>query len=171
MNAKPEYDRQITDAELLAALLPDSPANIIPAAVPAAPPVPAVQPTLDVAALLELARRQGALEAAVTAHTAPALAEDKLSSGPLVPRWAVGTAVASVGIGAGTLLLGWALDLLAAGAAAVAAGISAAAPMLIVGAVLVAALLGRRSKGGQGFEVTQTITQTITQTVKGGGRR
>lgn len=170
MNAKPEYDRPISDAEMLAVLLPDSPAEIIPAAVSAAPPVPAVQPTLDVAALLELARRQGALEAAVTAQT-PARTEDKLSSGPLVPRWAVGTAVASVGIGAGTLLLGWALDLLAAGAAAVAAGISAAAPMLIVGAVLVAALLGRRSKGGQGFEVTQTITQTITQTVKGGGRR
>ncbi|MET9957309.1 hypothetical protein ABZ135_37935 [Streptomyces sp. NPDC006339] len=165
MTANPQYpaDRQITDADLLAALLPDSPAGAAPA-----PLVPAAQPTLDVAALLELARRQGALEAAVTAKTTPA--EDKLSSGPIVPRWAVGTAVASVGVGAGALLLGWALDLLAAGAAAVAAGITAAAPMLLVGAVVVAALLGRR-KGNGAFEVTQTVTQTITQTVRGGGRR
>jgi hypothetical protein len=166
----PQYPtgRQITDADLLAALMPDTPAGAAPttpAPAPAVPVAPAAQPTLDVAALLELARRQGALEAAVT-KTAPA---SPANSGPIVPRWAVGTAVASVGIGAGALLLGWALDLLAAGAAAVAAGITAAAPMLIVGAVLVVALLNRR-KGG-GFEVTQTITQTITQTVKGGGRR
>ncbi|MFF5977203.1 hypothetical protein ACFY7C_37525 [Streptomyces sp. NPDC012769] len=167
MNATPKYpaDRPITDADLLAALLPDSPAGAHPAA-----PAPAAQPTLDVAALLELARRQGALEAAVTAQATPAVPAVPQKSGPIVPRWAVGTAVASVGVGTGALLLGWALDLLAAGAAAVAAGITAAAPMLLVGAVVVAALLGRR-KGGGAFEVTQTVTQTITQTVKGGGRR
>ncbi|MEU7020945.1 hypothetical protein ABZ990_09875 [Streptomyces sp. NPDC046203] len=169
MTDHPQYPtgRQITDADLLAALMPDSPAGAAPAA-PAAPAttVPAVPaPQFDVAALLELARRQGALEAAVT-QNAPA-AE---TSGPIVPRWAVGTAVASVGIGAGACLLGWALDLLATGAAAVAAGITAAAPMLLIGAVLVVALLARRSKGG-GIEVTQTITQTITQSVRGGDRR
>ncbi|MFI8258902.1 hypothetical protein [Streptomyces filamentosus] len=164
MNANPQYPapgRQITDAELLAALLPDTAAG-------AEPTAPAAPPALDVAALLELARRQGALEATVQAQAVtPAAPAD---STPLVPRWAVGTAVAGVGLGAGALLLGWAVDLLVAGAAAVAAGIAAAAPMLIIGAVLVAALVGRRKDGGA-FEVTQTITQTITQTVKGGGRR
>ncbi|GGV30733.1 hypothetical protein GCM10010260_83930 [Streptomyces filipinensis] len=168
MSATPEYPvtgRSISDADLLAALLPDSPAGVQPTAPP--PAAPAAQPVLDVAALLDLARRQGALEAVVNTP-AP---EDKLSSGPLVPRWAVGTAVAAVGIGAGGLLLGFALDLLATGAAAVAAGITAAAPMLILGAVLVAAFLGRRSDKGGGFEVTQTVVQTITQTVKGGGGR
>lgn len=157
----PAPGRQITDAELLAALLPDTAAG----AEPTTPSAPA--PGLDVAALLDLARRQGALEAAVyvgqVEPPAPAPA-------PLVPRWAVGTAVAGIGLGAGALLLGWAVDLLVAGAAAVAAGIAAAAPMLIIGAVLVAALLGRR-KGNGGFEVTQTVVQTITQTVKSGGRR
>ncbi|BAU83851.1 spdB1 [Streptomyces laurentii] len=165
MTDRPQYPtgRQITDADLLAALMPDTAAGAAPA--PAAPAAPAPAPQFDVAALLELARRQGALEAAVT-QTAPA-AE---TSASILPRWAVGTAVASVGIGAGACLLGWALDLLATGAAAVAAGITAAAPMLLIGAVLVVALLARRSKGG-GIEVTQTITQTITQSVKGGGRR
>ncbi|MFE3866197.1 hypothetical protein ACFXPT_38225, partial [Streptomyces goshikiensis] len=168
MSATPEYPvtgRQISTEDLLAALLPDSPAGAQPTAP--APAAPAASPVLDVAALLELARRQGALEAAVAQQrpTLPAVAE---KSRPVVPRWAVGTAVAAVGIGAGGMLLGVALDLLATGAAAVAAGITAAAPMLILGAVLVAALLGRRSgKGGQ-FEVTQTVVQTITQTVKGG---
>ncbi|BAU84695.1 spdB1 [Streptomyces laurentii] len=164
MTDHPQYPtgRQITDADLLAALMPDTAAGAAPAApAPAVPAVPA--PQFDVAALLELARRQGALEAAVT-HTATIK-----TPAPIVPRWAVGTAVASVGIGAGACLLGWALDLLATGAAAVAAGITAAAPMLLIGAVLVVALLARR-KGG-GIEVTQTITQTITQSVKGGGRR
>ncbi|MFK3735980.1 hypothetical protein ACI2LJ_37555 [Streptomyces sp. NPDC088090] len=177
MNAKPEYpafDRQITDAELLAALLPDTAAGAEPPTTTTPAPAPAAPPALDVAALLELARRQGALEATVQAQAAQpaARAEDKLSSGPLVPRWAVGTAVAGVGLGAGALLLGWAVDLLVAGAAAVAAGIAAAAPMLIIGAVLVAALLGRRKRDGGGFEVTQTVVQTITNTVRStGGRR
>ncbi|MER5675291.1 hypothetical protein [Pseudonocardia alni] len=173
MNANHQYpdtSRQISTEDLLAALLPDSPAGAQPTAP--APAAPAASPVLDVAALLELARRQGALEATVAQKTPAPVAEDKLSSAPLVPRWAVGTAVAAVGVGAGGLLLAHALDLLAAGAAAVAAGISAAAPMLILGVVLVAALLGRRSgKGDGGFEVTQTVVQTITQTVKGGGRR
>ncbi|MET8297678.1 hypothetical protein ACFYZ8_44660 [Streptomyces sp. NPDC001668] len=168
MNANHQYPpaRPVSDADLLAALLPDSPAGAEPTAA-----TPAAQPVLDVAALLELARRQGALEATV-AQTAPAVPAAPEKTGPIVPRWAVGTAVAAVGIGAGGLLLGYALDLLATGAAAVAAGITAAAPMLILGGLLVAALLGRRSgKDGGGLEVTQTITQTITQTVKGGGRR
>lgn len=157
MNANPQYpapDRQVTNDDLLAALLPDTPVG----ALPTTPP-PSAQPVLDVTALLELARRQGALEAAVTAPATPE------KSGPVVPRWAVGTAVAAVGIGTGGVLLGFALDLLATGAAAVAAGLSAAAPMLILGVVLVAALLGRRSPGST-LEVTQTITQTIT-----GGKR
>ncbi|WP_371589954.1 hypothetical protein [Streptomyces virginiae] len=173
MNANPQYPdtgHQISTEDLLAALLPDSPAGAHPTAP--APAAPTAQPVLDVAALLELARRQGALEAAVAQQNPTALRAVPEKSGPIVPRWAVGTAVAAVGIGAGGLLLGVALDLLATGAAAVAAGITAAAPMLILGAVLVAALLGRRSaKGGGGFEVTQTVVQTITQTVKGGGRR
>ncbi|MFD9729249.1 hypothetical protein [Streptomyces sp. NPDC059072] len=172
MNANPQYPdtgRQISTEDLLAALLPDSPAGAQPTAP--APAAPAAQSVLDVAALLELARRQGALEAAVAQKTPAPIAEDKLSSGPLVPRWAVGTAVAAVGVGAGGLLLSFALDLLATGAAAIAAGITAAAPMLILGAVLVAALIGRRSSKGGGFEVTQTVVQTITNTVKGGGRR
>ncbi|MFD6081716.1 hypothetical protein ACFWG5_39800 [Streptomyces hydrogenans] len=175
MNADRQYPapgRQITDAELLAALLPDTAAGAEPTAPSA--PAPAAPPALDVAALLELARRQGALEATVQAQaaqpTAPAAVP--VDSGPLVPRWAVGTAVAGIGLGAGALLLGWAVDLLVAGAAAVAAGIAAAAPMLIIGAVLVAALLGRRRKADGGFEVTQTVVQTITNTVRStGGRR
>ncbi|WP_420082955.1 hypothetical protein ACN6AT_39215 (plasmid) [Streptomyces sp. JL4002] len=166
MSANPQYPapgRQITTDDLLAALLPDSPAGAQPTAP--TPAAPAAAPTLDVAVLVELARRQGALEAAVAAQTTPAAAAPPKAT-PAVPRWAVGTAVAGLGIGAGGLLLGFALDLLAAGAAAVAAGITAAAPMLILGAVLVAALVGRRSKGGE-FEVTQTVVQTITNTVKG----
>ncbi|MFJ3638029.1 hypothetical protein ACIPQI_38745, partial [Streptomyces sp. NPDC090112] len=135
-----------------------------------APAAPAAAPTLDVAALLEMARRQGALEAAVAAQTTTAAPAVPQTPAPIVPRWAVGTAVAGLGIGAGGLLLGVALDLLAAGAAAVAAGITAAAPMLILGVVLVAALLGRRSGKGGDFEVTQTVVQTITNTVKGGRR-
>ncbi|WP_411107769.1 hypothetical protein [Streptomyces sp. cmx-4-9] len=171
MNANPQYPdtgRQISTEDLLAALLPDSPAGAQPTAP--APAAPAASPVLDVAALLELARRQGALEVAVAQQT-PALPAVPEKSGPIVPRWAVGTAVAAVGIGVGGTLLGFALDLLATGAAALAAGITAAAPMLLLGAVLVAALLGRRSgKDNGGFEVTQTVVQTITQTVKGGGR-
>ncbi|WP_327170022.1 hypothetical protein [Streptomyces subrutilus] len=167
MSANPQYPvtgRPVTTDDLLAALLPDTPAAAL-ASTPAAPS-PAPAPAFDVAVLLDLARRQGALEAATAA--APAVPE---KSGPLVPRWAVGTAVSAVGIGAGGLLLAQALDLLAAGASAVAAGIAAAAPMLILGAVLVAALIGGRSSKDRGFEVTQTVVQTITQTVKGGGRR
>lgn len=163
MNASPQYpapDRQITNDDLLAALLPDTPAGAQTTTLP-----PAAQPTLDVAALLELARRQGALEATVKAQAPAVPAEDKVSSGPVVPRWAVGAAVAAVGIGAGGLLLGVALDLLATGVAAVAAGLTAAAPMLILGVVLVAALLSRRSPAPT-VEITQTITQTIT-----GGKR
>jgi hypothetical protein len=172
VSANPQYpahDHQITTEDLLAALLPDSPAGAQPT-VPA-PAAPAAQPVLDVAALLELARRQGALEAAVTAQAAPNLPAVPEKSGPIVPRWAVGTAVSAVGVGAGGLLLGFALDLLATGAAAVAAGITAAAPMLLLGAVLVAALLGRRSSKGGSIEVTQSVVQTITNTVKMGGRR
>jgi hypothetical protein len=172
VNANSQYpapDRQITTEDLLAALLPDSPAGAQPTAP--APAAPVAQPVLDVAALLELARRQGALEATVAAQPVPAVPAAPEKSAPIVPRWAVGTAVAAVGIGAGGMLLGFALDLLATGAAAVAAGITAAAPMLILGVVLVAALLGRRSRGDGGFEVTQTVVQTVTQTVKAGGRR
>ncbi|MEU9110024.1 hypothetical protein AB0D54_38020 [Streptomyces xanthophaeus] len=173
MSANPQYPmtgRPVTTDDLLAALLPDSPAGAQPTAqAPAA--APATSPVLDVAALLELARRQGALEAAVAQQAPAALPAVPEKSGPIVPRWAVGTAVAAVGIGAGGMLLGVALDLLATGAAAVAAGITAAAPMLILGAVLVAALLGRRSSKGGGIEVTQTVVQTITNTVKTGGRR
>lgn len=173
MSANPQYPvtgRPVTTDDLLAALLPDTPAAAL-GSTPAAPAA-APAPGFDVVALLELARRQGALEAAVAAP-APAAREDSLSSGPLVPRWAVGTAVAAVGVGAGGLLLGFALDLLATGAAAVVAGISAAAPMLILGAILVAALVGRRGgKGGHGaIEVTQTVVQTITNTVRTGGKR
>nr|WP_181391902.1 hypothetical protein [Streptomyces laurentii] len=118
---------------------------------------------------MELARRQGALEAAVT-QTAPA-AE---TSASILPRWAVGTAVASVGIGAEPCLLGWALDLLATGAAAVAAGESPPADpqCILIGAVLDRQpSIARSAPKGGGIEVTQTITQTITQSVKGGGRR
>ncbi|MFJ3638043.1 hypothetical protein ACIPQI_38815, partial [Streptomyces sp. NPDC090112] len=63
MNANPQYPapgRQISTEDLLAALLPDSPAGAQPSAP--APAAPAAAPTLDVAALLEMARRQGALE-------------------------------------------------------------------------------------------------------------
>ncbi|MFF4673039.1 hypothetical protein ACFY1C_24845 [Streptomyces sp. NPDC001279] len=138
MNTTPS-PRQVTTEDLLAALLPDSPAG----ATPTSPiPTPVAQPALDVTALLDLARRQGALEATVTHTTAPAAPE--APAGPLVPRWAIGTAVASVGIGAGGFLLAHALDLLATGAAALAAGITAAAPVLILGIVLLAALLGGR---------------------------
>ncbi|MFB7829460.1 hypothetical protein ACFC8F_33905 [Streptomyces hydrogenans] len=176
MTAKPEYPvsgRQITDAELLAALLPDTAAGAEPTAPSAPAPAPAAPPAFDVAALLELARRQGALEATVQAQAAQPTAPAAVpaDSAPLVPRWAVGTAVAGIGLGAGALLLGWAVDLLVAGAAAVAAGIAAAAPMLIIGAVLVAALLGRRKRDGGAVEVTQTVVQTITNTVRMGGRR
>ncbi|MEU9166115.1 hypothetical protein AB0D29_38295 [Streptomyces sp. NPDC048424] len=174
MSANPQYpahDRPITTDDLLAALVPDTPAGA--QQTDPAPTAPALQPVLDVAALLELARRQGALEATVTQQTPAGLPAVPEKSSPIVPRWAVGTAVAAVGIGVGGMLLGFALDLLATGAAAVAAGITAAAPMLLLGAVLVAALLGRRSgKGDGGFEVTQTVVQTITNTVKStGGRR
>ncbi|WP_423361566.1 hypothetical protein OH810_32060 [Streptomyces albidoflavus] len=155
----PAAARQISTEDLLQALLPDTPAGAAPTRT-----APAAEPVLDVAQLLELARAQGALDASRAAVPAPSAAvvpATPTNSGPIVPRWAIGTAVASVGLGAGSLLLGYALDLLATGAAAVAAGISAAAPMLLIGAVLVAALLGRRRASG-GVQVTQSMTQTVT---------
>ncbi|MER5873324.1 hypothetical protein [Streptomyces sp. NPDC002044] len=170
MSANPQYPatgRPVTTDDLLAALLPDTPAAALgsTSAAPAAAPAPG----FDIAALLELARRQGALEAAVAQQTParPAVADKPR---PVVPRWAIGTAVAGLGIGAGGLLLGVALDLLAAGAAAIAAGISAAAPMLILGAILLAAVVGGRRKSGGPLEITQHVAVSVTQAIKGGRR-
>lgn len=158
----PQYPVQSAGIdELLAALIPDTPAG---AERPFAEPArPAIDHAL-VAELIKLARDQGAVELARPAPL-PVPVQASTASGPLVPRWAVGTAVASVGLGAGALLLSYATHLLAVGAAAVAAGISAAAPMLIVGTVLLAGLLGRRNS--RAVEVVQTVTQTV----RVGGRR
>ncbi|MFE3866125.1 hypothetical protein ACFXPT_37800 [Streptomyces goshikiensis] len=167
---QPGRNSELTTEQLLASLIPDTPATLTPTASAAGAEVPSV------AALLELARAQGVLQARLDANDAARTAAPLLpvpaapaELRPIVPRWAVGAAVAGLGIGGGVLLLGVAVDMLAAGAAALAAGAAAALPFLIVGGVIVAAMVGRR-KGGGRLEITQTMTSTMTQTIKGGRR-
>lgn len=155
----PEYDvrpgNQVTDAELLAALLPNSPADLMQHQAAPAPAGP-----LTVA---YLPSGQPVYVPVPIASNLPAVVRE---AGPVVPRWAVGTAVVSVGVGAGAWMLSAALGLLADGVAALAAGATAALPLVLVAGVAVAALAGRRSRSGTGVSVTQTITQTITQSVR-----
>jgi hypothetical protein len=161
----PEYDartaHQITDADLLAALLPNSPADLVkpptaPAAAPAGIPTVAYLPSgQPVYIPVPIPTNLPAVPAA---------------AGPLVPRWAVGTAVASIGVGGGAWMLSAALGLLADGMAAIAAGAATALPLLVVAGVAVAAVAGRRGASGTGgttgVSVVQTVTQTITNTVR-----
>ncbi|MFH8387723.1 hypothetical protein ACH4E7_43760 [Kitasatospora sp. NPDC018058] len=159
---------------LLAGAVPDSPAALTPSAT--ASPAPAVA-----AGPLTVAYVPGQDGALVPVYVPVPLASNAapqgtavaphspVQAGPLVPRWAVGTAVVSVGVGGGAWLLAGALNLASAAVAGLAAGAAAALPLLVVAGVAVAALAGRRSKGATGsgsLAITQTITQTITNAVQ-----
>ncbi|MCX4752009.1 hypothetical protein OG455_41950 [Kitasatospora sp. NBC_01287] len=161
---------QITDADLLSALVPDSPAGLAGAETTPAAPAPTVLQNAPTGPLT-VAYHPGPDGTLVPVYVpvpmpaaAPAVRTD---SGPLVPRWAVGTAVVSVGVGAGGWMLAGALNLMGTAVTALAAGATAGLPLLVVAGVAVAALAGRRSNGGgQGTQIVQTITQTITQSVR-----
>ncbi|SFM01772.1 hypothetical protein [Streptomyces pini] len=163
MSYTPEYGapqrQEITTEEVLAALLPDSPAAAVPQPSTPAPEARPSVPTVE--ELLAAAQRQGAL---LPAPPAPA----PVPSGPVVPRWAVGTAVASVGVGVGSVLVAAALDMLSAAAAALAAGLAGLAGPLLVGAVVLLAVGASRRSSRGSVHVVQTVTQTVTQSVRVG---
>ncbi|MER7757810.1 hypothetical protein [Kitasatospora sp. NPDC097643] len=163
---------QITDADLLSALVPDSPAALAGAETTPAAPAPTVLQSAPTGPLT-VAYRPGPDGTLVPVYVpvplAPAAPAVRTDAGPLVPRWAVGTAVVSVGVGAGGWMLAGALNLMGTAVTALAAGATAGLPLLVVAGVAVAALAGRRStggQGGQGVHVVQTITQTITNSVR-----
>src|SRR5690349_16085617 len=125
---------EISDADLLSALVPDSPAALV-----AADTAPAPAPESVPAGPLTVAWRPGRDGVMVPVYvpvplpdTAPAVRADP---GPLVPRWAVGTAVASVGVGGGAWLLAGALNLASVAVAGLAAGAAAGLPLLVVAGV------------------------------------
>ncbi|MFF4821337.1 hypothetical protein ACFY2K_42920 [Kitasatospora sp. NPDC001309] len=157
---------EISDADLLALLLPDSPADLVapapaPAPVAAAPAGPLTvgyQPGPDGTLVPVYIPVPLASNAAAGAVVAP---HPTREAGPLVPRWAVGTAVASVGVGGGAWLLAGALHLASAAVAGLTAAATAGLPLLVLAGVAVAALAGRRSKDTGRLSITQTITQSI----------
>lgn len=168
-----DEDRSATE-HLLASLIPDSPAALVPSGSDTASPA-APEPIPSVAALLDMARRQGALEARLDASAAKVYVPTPLPSAPepgvaapIVPRWAVGTAVASVGIGGGAFLVSLAVPAIAAGAAALVAGAAAALPFIVVGGVAIACMTGRRKSASGPLSITQTMTQTITNEIRMG---
>lgn len=153
--------KEISDAELLAALLPNSPAEL--EVRQEAPVVPAVAP-------MTVAYRQapdGTLVPFYAPVTTVAMAEPADASGPLVPRWAVGAAVTSVGVGAGGWMLASAFHMVSSAMAAFAAGATTVLPFLAVAGVAVAAFWSRRGNGrGNGpVNVTQSVATTFTQTI------
>ncbi|MFF4821328.1 hypothetical protein ACFY2K_42875 [Kitasatospora sp. NPDC001309] len=160
--------QQITDADLIASLIPadaaalDTPSPAVPLTVAYTPGDGGVLVPVYIPVPLASNAAPGATVAPHSTAQAPAVRD----AGPLVPRWAVGTAVASVGVGAGAWLLAGALHLADMAVTGLVAGASAGLPLLVVAGVAVAALAGRRSSGGTGgVHVVQTITQTITNRV------
>lgn len=165
---------EISDADVLAALMPNSPADLVaPETAPAAPAPTALQNAP--AGPLTVAYQpgpNGLVPVYVPVPMPTALPAHQADAGPLVPRWAVGTAVTAVGVGAGGWLLAGALNLASAAVAGLAAGATAGLPLLVVAGVAVAALAGRKSAGpqrpGGSVHVVQTVTQTITNSVRVG---
>lgn len=156
---------QITDADLLSALVPDSPAALAGAETAPGAPAPTVLQSVP-AGPLTVAYHPGPngtlVPVYVPAPMPAAVPAVRTDAGPLVPRWAVGTAVVSVGVGAGGWMLAGALNLMGTAVTALAAGATAGLPLLVVAGVAVAAVAGRRSNGsGQGVRIVQTITQTV----------
>lgn len=143
--------KEISDAEMLAALLPRDASELSPQS--------AQHP-------LTVSYQHGPGGAVVPVYVPMAAPQAPAApSGPLVPSWATGTAVVAVGVGGGAWLLAGAFKVVSMAAAAAAAGVAAALPMLIVAAVAVAAVAGRRGKGGS-VEVRQSVTQTVSNVVK-----
>lgn len=176
MNPNSQYrggQPQVGTEDMLAALIPDTPATLTPAPrvggarlqAEAGGEVPSV------AALLELARRQGVLEGQLSASgTAHPTTQAPAEAGPIVPRWAIGTAVAALGVGGGLALLGMAVEAISSGLAALAAGAAAGLPLLLLGAFVLAAAVGGRRKSGGPLEITQHVSVSVTQAIKGGRR-
>lgn len=164
----------ITDAELLAALVPDSPACLT-SPQDAAGRAPQGRQTAAQSlpegplAVAYQTRPDGSLAPFYVPVPVPqSLPAVRHDAGPLVPRWALGAAVTSVGVGGGVFLLAKALDILGGAASALAAGASAALPWLVIAGVVIASVVGRKKTRGGGVSVVQTITQTITQSVHTG---
>jgi hypothetical protein len=147
--------RPVTADELFAALIPDTPAGAVEMTPVDDTPAPQAADTAGIASVAYRPDGSGAL---VPVYVPPPLAPVAVPDhGPLVPRWAVGTAVASVGVGAGAVLIGYALDLISEAVAALVAGAAAAMPFLIIGLVILVALLGGRRRPGLSVVVKQTV--------------
>ncbi|MEU9148696.1 hypothetical protein [Streptomyces sp. NPDC048349] len=166
--------------DMLAALIPDTPATLTPAPRAGGAPLRAEADgeVPSVAALLELARRQGVLEGRLSASNAAhsgtlvphPTTQAPAEVSPIVPRWAIGTAVAALGVGGGLALLGVAVEAISSGLAALAAGAAAGLPLLLLGAFVLAAMVGGRRKSGGSLEITQHVAMSVTQAIKGGRR-
>lgn len=180
--------REISDAEMLAALLPNSVADldrngatqhVAPLQMtvayqpgPNGTLVPVYVPVATLAtpgmwhATPGVTQAVGVYDALPATVATPATPATRAIAQPL-PGWAKGVAVVSVGVGAGGWLLAGALDLISSAVAGIAAGAAAALPLLVLAGVAVAALAGRRS-GGKGEQGNRSvsISQTFTNNIK-----
>jgi hypothetical protein len=141
--------KEISDAEMLAALLPSSPA------------------AMEQPQTVEYQQGPAGVSIPVyvsVAGVAPAATPAATPATGTIPAWAKGVAVASVGVGGGMMLLAGALQILSVAVAAATAAVAAALPMLILAGVAVAAVAGKR--GNRGVSVTQTVTQTVTNKIR-----
>lgn len=149
-NEYPATRRDVSTDDLLAALIPDT---------PAAAESPVGHST---AQLLELARRQGGL-AGTPEHRPGTLlpavpVAPAAPAGPLIPRWAAGVAVAAPAVGVGAVGVGYALRLIGSAVHAMEMGAAAIGGPLVILTVLALGVAGRRGRGSTVITMTQTTT-------------
>ncbi|MFD9909508.1 hypothetical protein [Streptomyces sp. NPDC059063] len=164
MNANSQYPARpaggaVGDADIVAALIPDTPAALTPAPAPA--PIP------DTATLIALAEQQLPAAASGTAVERSDTDTDTAVS-PLVPRWVWRTSATVTVFAVLVALIAvvvWGVSaLLGAAAAGMTEFADAVAPYAVgalVVVVLAALALTRRKRDEGEFEITQTQTQIV----------